>query len=555
MNGVKYEGYLDRVEVENGSLLGWAWRRDLPDDPVSVDLYVDGSQEKAILALLYRRDLEIAGKGNGRHAFEIELPPRCHDGQPHLIRLCYHGTVLDLHGSPQSVSLEPIKTPTPLFNSAEQRAQSGEHVRQLDKENVRDRPTVSVIIPCYNLGEYLDEAVQSVLNQSFQDFEVIIIDDGSTDPATRHLFASYQRPKARILRTENQGLAKTRNLGIKEARGRYISCLDADDLLEADFLRRTVEVLESDPSLTFVSCWLKGFGETHFDWNPVTCEFPHLLAEDTVCTPALMRREALLQVGGFDAHMPVPGYEDWDLAISLVERGLRGTIIPEYLFKYRIRRSSMSVSCTEPGNHGLLMRYIAQKHAESYRAFLSGVLETIEKRIIELMPPMAMPQDINHERRIEFLERNIRSILDSRSWKLTRPLRQLLSRLKSVHRRIGKSKASPRISVVLTCWDQGRELPTRLASIYQQLGPEDEVIIVDDGSADLLTLEILDWYRESGVRVVRTPRVGFLKARAAGLEEARGTFLLAAGADQTLDPSYIEKSMSILRSDPATSPS
>src|SRR6266567_1379857 len=179
-------------------------------------------------------------------------------------------------------------------------------------------PTVSVIIPCYNLGAYVNEAVQSVLDQTYTDFEILVIDDGSTDPITRHLFASYRRPRTRILRTENQGLARTRNLGIREAAGRYLSFLDADDVLEPAFLERTVHLLEADPSLAFVSCWLVGFGESRFLCTPATCDFPHLLAEDTVCTAALTRKDALVAVGGFDDTMPLPGYESWDLAIGLL---------------------------------------------------------------------------------------------------------------------------------------------------------------------------------------------------------------------------------------------
>ena len=100
--------------------------------------------------------------------------------------------------------------------------------------------------------------------------------------------------------------------------------------------------------------------------------FPGCWWRYTVCTAALTRRAALVEVGGFDSGMPVAGYEDWDLAISLVERGLSGTVIPEYLFRYRIRKGSMSSSCTASGNHALLMRYLVEKHAESYGRFLPG---------------------------------------------------------------------------------------------------------------------------------------------------------------------------------------
>ena len=413
-------------------------------------------------------------------------------------------------------------------------------------------PTVSVVIPCYNLGAYLDQAVQSVLDQSFQDFEIIIIDDGSTDPVTRHLFTSYRRPKTRILRTLNQGLAKARNLGIEEARGCYISCLDADDLFEPDFLRRAVEVLEVNPSLAFASCWLKAFGDLNFEWSPTSCDFPWLLVEDTVCTAALTRRDALVEVGGFDAGMPLAGYEDWDLAISLVERGLHGTVIPEYLFRYRIRKGSMSSLCTEPGNHALLMRYLVEKHAESYSRYLPGVLESIEKRTLEFPASAQLRSSwgAGEARRIEVLEGALRLVLRSRSWRLTRPLRRGFSHLKLLGRRLAKKKMSPRISVVLTCRDQGRQLPICLQSVKRQLGPRDEVVIVDDGSTDPLTVQLLEhWDRESNVEVVRTDGVGLVRARDIGLSRSQGSVLFALGAEQSVGATYIERAIGVLESD------
>ena len=97
------EGYLDGIE--KGSIFGWAWHAARPDEPISVDLYVDGKHEADVVARLYRQDLPIAGKGNGMHAFEIRLPDRYHDGHTHVIRLCYHGTEVDLTGSPRVVSV------------------------------------------------------------------------------------------------------------------------------------------------------------------------------------------------------------------------------------------------------------------------------------------------------------------------------------------------------------------------------------------------------------------------------------------------------------------
>ena len=80
-------------------------------------------------------------------------------------------------------------------------------------------PTVSVIIPCYNLGQYLDEAVQSVLAQTYQDFEIVIVDDGSTDPVTRALLAGYRRPRTRVIQIAHAGVSEARNVAIAHSAG------------------------------------------------------------------------------------------------------------------------------------------------------------------------------------------------------------------------------------------------------------------------------------------------------------------------------------------------
>ena len=107
-------------------------------------------------------------------------------------------------------------------------------------------PKVSVIIPCYNHGEYLDEAVESVLTQTYQNFEIIIVDDGSTDQSTIDLLKVYRKPKTRVIRTDNQGLASARNNGIKEAKGEYILPLDADDKIGKEYLKKAVKILDEN---------------------------------------------------------------------------------------------------------------------------------------------------------------------------------------------------------------------------------------------------------------------------------------------------------------------
>lgn len=246
-------------------------------------------------------------------------------------------------------------------------------------------PKVSVIIPCFNLGQYLDEAVESVLSQTYQDFEILIVDDGSTDPETQQILTSYRRPKTTVFRTANQKLAGARNFLIDRAQGEYLCALDADDKLHPRFLDETVARIEQEPSLTFVSTHLQMFGEEDRIWpSEARCDLPMLLYDDTIITPALVRRAAVVAVGGYDRQMPHQGDEDWDLWIRLVEAGHRGVILPDVLFFYRRRPGSMCVECTTGQVHLDLIEYLVRKHRDSYRTHLLEVLLRKEACISEL---------------------------------------------------------------------------------------------------------------------------------------------------------------------------
>lgn len=236
-------------------------------------------------------------------------------------------------------------------------------------------PKVSTIIPCFNLGAFLDEAVTSVLDQTYQDFEILIVDDGSTDPETIRLLDNYVRPKTTVFRTANRGLAAARNFLVARARGKYLCSLDADDRLRPQFFEKTLSAIEGDPSISFVSTHLQMFGTEERVWPSVPrCDLATLLAEDTVITPALVKASAVRAVGGYDEHMPAQGDEDWDLWISLVEAGHRGVILPEVLFDYRRRPGSMCIECTTGQTHLDLVTYLLDKHKSSYQAHLLDVL-------------------------------------------------------------------------------------------------------------------------------------------------------------------------------------
>ena len=235
-------------------------------------------------------------------------------------------------------------------------------------------PRVSVVVPCYNLGHYLAEAVDSVLGQSFTDFEILVVDDGSTDQETRTILDGFSRPKTRVLRCENRGLPGAKNLGIANTSGDLLCMLDADDVLEPQMLARSVEALDTDPSMAFASHWLRAFGDEHWEWMPSSCELPALLDVNAVNGSAVVRRSAIEAIGGFDDAFR-DGCEDWDLWITMVERGFPGTIIPEFLFRYRRRTGSMSRVMLQ----GDIYRRLVSKHTASYLAHLDRLLVRRER--------------------------------------------------------------------------------------------------------------------------------------------------------------------------------
>lgn len=244
-------------------------------------------------------------------------------------------------------------------------------------------PRISVVLTCHNLGAYIGEAVDSVLAQTFRDFEILIVDDGSTEPETRRALERYERPPTRVLRTANRGLPGARNLGLREAQGTYVCCLDADDLLLPNWFEKAAASLDADPSLAFVSHWLHAFGDREWEWTPESCDFPALLDRNTVNGAALVRRDALLAVGGYDESMR-QGCEDWELWVRMTARGYRGTILKEVHFLYRQRADSMTRAMHRGAMHPALYAEIIGRNEPAFRKHLGPLLSRRHRETVDL---------------------------------------------------------------------------------------------------------------------------------------------------------------------------
>ena len=204
-------------------------------------------------------------------------------------------------------------------------------------------PTVSVMIPYYNCKEYIVETIQSVLSQSHQNFEIIIVDDGSDSEHADYLREFLaDKPAIRYAVQNNQGVAAARNHAARLAGGKYFLFLDSDDLILPDYIEKCVAVLESNPDCKLVYPLAEYFDAQEGLWNlPDYDGLESLLKGNRIPIISMHRAEDFVSLGGFDENLTT--HEDWDFWIRLLSNG--GTVIriPEVLFRYRKRRDGSSL--------------------------------------------------------------------------------------------------------------------------------------------------------------------------------------------------------------------
>jgi glycosyltransferase involved in cell wall biosynthesis len=224
-------------------------------------------------------------------------------------------------------------------------------------------PKVSVVLPCYNAHEFLDRALDSVRAQTIQDLEIIIVDDGSTDPDTV-AFLDTLPEDIRLIRQQNKGLPGARNSGFAAARGEFVLPLDCDDWIEPIFLERALDVLKNAPGHSFAFSHLALEGEEngslvkHYNFFE-----QHFLNHIPYCI--LVPRVIWERVGGYDESMR-QGCEDWEFNLRLGANGFFGAEVSEPLFHYHVSNSGMLQSLSS-GIYNQLWAGIQRKHSELFR--------------------------------------------------------------------------------------------------------------------------------------------------------------------------------------------
>ena len=221
-------------------------------------------------------------------------------------------------------------------------------------QKLEDRnPAISVLLPVYNAELYLREAIDSVLAQSFGDFELLVLDDGSTDRSLIILREYEARDRrVRVLSRENRGLVASLNELLGEARGRYLARMDSDDVCMPQRFERQVMFLDSRPDHVAVGGWvmqMNAFGQPIGTIKSPTLHFEidqaHLKGHTSICHPAvLIRKDAISSIGGYREEFMHA--EDLDLWLRLAEKG-RLANLAEVVLRYRLHASSISQANVE----------------------------------------------------------------------------------------------------------------------------------------------------------------------------------------------------------------
>lgn len=241
-------------------------------------------------------------------------------------------------------------------------------------------PLISIIIPCYNDWQYVEQAVDSALNQTYSNKEVIIVDDGSNNK-TKEILKRIEPKITKLITQENQGQSTARNVGIQAAKGEYILVLDSDDFFEPSFCEKAILSL-GNPEIKLATSFVKRFNDFYCcDFYPNGGDLKDfLICNQAAAGSVMFRKQDCITAGGYDETMRF-GFEDWEFYIRLLKNGGTAFVIPEFLFNYRAKENSTTTIANKIKYK--LLYFIYEKHKDLYvlyfEDFVSHLLNQIER--------------------------------------------------------------------------------------------------------------------------------------------------------------------------------
>jgi glycosyltransferase involved in cell wall biosynthesis len=227
---------------------------------------------------------------------------------------------------------------------------------------LKNKVLISIIIPCYNSEHTLEDTLISVKDQNFEDWEAIIVNDGSPDNLEAIAIQWVQKDNRFKYYTKlNGGLGAARNFGISKANGKYILPLDSDNKVRPDYCKKAIEILEKDSSIGVVYGDAMYFGEKEGLWKVGEFSKYKMMQYNYIDACAIIRKTVFDSIGGYDTNLPYQGHEDWDLWLSIIQSAFKFYYLESVSFDYRVSSTSM----IKTFNHDMMsenINYIKKKH-------------------------------------------------------------------------------------------------------------------------------------------------------------------------------------------------
>lgn len=237
---------------------------------------------------------------------------------------------------------------------------------------------VSIIIPCYNHAKFLPDALQSVIIQDSENWECIVVNDGSTDNTEEIVRQwSIKDTRFKYFYKDNGGLSSARNFGIEKSNAEYILTLDSDDKFDKTFISKALKVINDDPKIGIVSCWGKRFVDNiYYDiFKPNGKNIEDFLFQNAAIGNSMFRKKCWIEAGGYDENMK-KGYEDWEFYLRISKLGWNTVIIQEPLFFYRQHKTSMRMEALNKFDKEIRL-YIFKKHKDLYLKYFDQTVENL----------------------------------------------------------------------------------------------------------------------------------------------------------------------------------
>ena len=341
----------------------------------------------------------------------------------------------------------------------------------------------SVIVPCYNYGKYLEECIQSVINQTYKKYEIIIINDGSVDNTyeiATNLIGENTDTYIRLINQKNTGQpAISRNNGIKFSNGKYILCLDADDKISPNYLQDAYETFNSNKDISILFPNLKHFGdeETYIQFQNVDPQL--VFHQNCYLVSSIFAKKVWDETGGYSTN--VPGYEDWDFWVNAVSRGFQFKHLINSTLFYRKHGEGMYKigSNRDQKNKANIILNNKKVYSETQINWAKNVILGKDELLLENQTgviPIFDDCKNQYKNNHHLIENKI---------KINKIEKYKTNRLTNIHKPTYKkytiNNEVPLVTVILTTYNRRHHLIRSLGSVLNQQYPNIEIIVVNDG--------------------------------------------------------------------------